>query len=115
MDLDTLKSGERISSQLDALWHSRPSTVDFLLDPASLEDVLQPTFARKILLTLQVYVANFYAQYILLHRIAYKAFPASGEVQNAVTRIIEITKNVIDIVTVSANRKQRFAPSNLSH
>lgn len=111
-DIGMLEEAQSISSDLNALWTSRPDTMNFLYNPKDLEDILQPQWAQKILLHLRVYAANFFAQYIYLHRVAYKDYSATNDVQTAVERIIDFTKAAIR--GISQRRSEAQSPSSNS-
>lgn len=95
-EFETLKDGQQINSDLHTLWATRPTTMSFLRDPQGLEAALQPRLARKILLNLRVYVANFYAQFIYLHRVAFKTYPSTTDVTFAIGRIINLVKDILE-------------------
>lgn len=95
-EFETLKDGQHISADLHTLWATRPTTMSFLRDPKGLEEALQPRVAKKVLLNLRVYVANFYAQFIYLHRVAFKTYPSTSDVSFAIARIIGLAKDILD-------------------
>ena len=95
-EFETLKDGQQISADLHTLWATRPTTMSFLRDPQGLEEALQPRLARKVLLNLRVYVANFYAQFIYLHRVAFKTYPTTNDVSSAIARIISLAQDIVD-------------------
>ena len=97
-EFETLKDGQQISADLHTLWATRPTTMSFLRDPNGLEEALQPKLAKKVLLHLRVYVANFYAQFIYLHRVAFKTYPSTSDVTFAIARIIGLAKDILDDV-----------------
>jgi hypothetical protein len=68
----------------------------FLKDPKGLDAVLQPILAQRLLLNLRVYGASFWALFIYLHRVAFKTYPASKDVQTAVESIIGFASNILD-------------------
>lgn len=57
-EFETLKDGQKISEDLHTLWATRPTTMSFLRDPQGLDQALQPSLARRILLNLRVYVVS---------------------------------------------------------
>ena len=95
-EFETLKDGQQISADLHTLWATRPTTMSFLRDPNGLEEALQPRLAKKVLLNLRVYVANFYAQFIYLHRVAFKTYPSTSDVTYAISRIIGLAKDIVE-------------------
>lgn len=95
-EFETLKDGQQISVDLHTLWATRPTTMSFLRDPNGLEEALQPRLAKKVLLNLRVYVANFYAQFIYLHRVAFKTYPSTPDVTYAIGRIIGLAKDIAE-------------------
>lgn len=95
-EFETLKDAQQVSADLHSLWATRPTTMAFLKDPKGLDEVLRPTLARRLLLNLRVYGANFWAVFIYLHRVAFKTYPASKDVQTAVESIIGFAGNVLD-------------------
>jgi hypothetical protein len=95
-EFETQKDGQQISVDLHTLWATRPTTMSFLRDPNGLEEALQPRLAKKVLLNLRVYVANFYAQFIYLHRVAFKTYPSTPDVTYAIGRIIGLAKDIVE-------------------
>ena len=95
-EFETLKDGQQISADLHNLWATRPTTMSFLREPSGIEEALQPRLAKRVLLNLRVYVANFYAQFIYLHRVAFKTYPATSDVTFAIARIIGLAKDILD-------------------
>ena len=94
--------------------------MSFLRDPKAIEEAIQPSLAKKLLLNLRVYVvsvfpfhmkyscnictaniyaplhqANFYAQFIYLHRVAFKTYPATADVAFAIARIVGLAENIL--------------------
>ena len=100
-----MQSAHRIHADLQALWVARPSTFAFLEDPQSLTAALRVEFANTILSQLQLYLANYYAQFVDLHRVAFAASPGTVDVQTAVARILEIAKGAI----AAAERRSNLA------
>lgn len=109
-EFETLKDGQQISSDLHALWATRPTTMSFLRDPKGLEEALQPRLARKVLLNLRVYLANFYAQFIYLHRVAFRTYPSTTDVTFAIARIIALAQEILDS---AASVQESGSPSTL--
>ena len=95
IEFETLKDGQQISNDLHSLWTTRPATTAFLSNPEGLEEVLQPKLARRVLLNLRVYVANYYALFIYLHRVAYKTYPATADVSSAVSNIMSLSRDIV--------------------
>ena len=95
-EFETLKDGQQISSDLHSLWATRPTTMSFLRDPKGLEEALQPRLAKRVLLNLRVYVANFYAQFVYLHRVAFKTYPTTSDVTFAIARIIGLSQDILE-------------------
>ena len=107
IELETLKDGQQISADLHTLWALRPTTLAFLNNPKCLEDALQPKLAERVLLNLRVYVASFYALFVYLHRVAFKTYPPTPDVNHAITRIIGLAEDIL--------ADSRSARSELSH
>lgn len=95
-EFETFKDAQQVSADLHSLWATRPTTMAFLKDPKGLNEALQPTLARRLLLNLRVYGANFWAQFIYLHRVAFKTYPASRDVQTAVESIVGFASNILE-------------------
>ena len=111
-EFEILKDGQQINADLHALWATRPTTMAFLRDPRALEQALEPKLARRLLLNLRVYVANFYALFIYLHRCAFKTYPATKDVDNAVARIINLATDILGDAQTPRQSQLRSPTSN---
>jgi hypothetical protein len=94
-ELDTFQDAQLISADLNRLWAARPSTMAFLDNPGDLTEALQPRLARRVLLNLRVYTANFWAQFIYLHRVAFKPYPPTKDVNSAVMHILQCAREIL--------------------
>ncbi|TPX17024.1 uncharacterized protein E0L32_012316 [Thyridium curvatum] len=94
-EYEVLQIGHRISSDLHALWASRPPTFAFLdAGSTGLIDVFQPSVAYSIVRDLRVYAAGFWAHLIYLHRVAFVNYPATEDVHRAVSEIMKLASDL---------------------
>ncbi|KAF7131453.1 hypothetical protein CNMCM5793_004678 [Aspergillus hiratsukae] len=76
-----------ISSDLHSLYGQRPTLMDHAVAGNLTEKHLAKNLAPAITRSFRTYLANYYASLIHLHRVAYKSFPRTNDVQNAIANI----------------------------
>ncbi|RDW63094.1 uncharacterized protein DSM5745_10205 [Aspergillus mulundensis] len=95
-EFEVLQIAHTVSADLEALWNTRPRILDLYdtpsNEPDSLLTVLSPQTAEKIVRTFRAYVANFLAQSIYLHRVAFAIYPRTDKVYAAVEQIIRLAR-----------------------
>ncbi len=110
---ELMKAGRIVSADLHDLWNSRPLTVDLVEGPRRLENILQPQLAQRLVMNLRIYTAYFFAQLIDLHRCAFAGYPAERDVQNAITQIIRLAREILND-TVQRHTSYEDSQSNVS-
>ena len=111
-EFETLKDGQQINTDLHTLWATRPPTMGFLNDPQALEEAIRPKLAKQILMNIRVYSANFHALFIYLHRVAFKTYPATEDVNTAVSRIIKYARDIVEAATCETGGRNGTAYQN---
>jgi len=76
-----------ISSDLHALFDQRPALMDHAVAGNLTEKYLAQNLAVATTRSFRTYLANYYASVIHLHRVAYKQFPRTKDVTNAIANI----------------------------
>ena len=89
-EFEVLQIGQRLRRELNDMWARRPRELSVLADCPGLRDVLHPEVARKIIQTFRIYVANFHALRILLHRVAFVSYPATEEVKESIAEVLAL-------------------------
>ncbi|QKX61385.1 uncharacterized protein TRUGW13939_08533 [Talaromyces rugulosus] len=79
-----------ILRDLTSLYAHRPTLMDFAVSGNIGEDALAEPLASAIVRSFQTYLANFYACYIHLHRVAHRHLARSNTVVTAINKIKEI-------------------------
>lgn len=89
-EFEVLQIAHKVGADLEALWHRRPSVIDVYEQPEALTDTLCAPVAIEICRTFRQYVANFLANFIYLHRVAFAIYPRTDRVNGAVDQIIQL-------------------------
>lgn len=89
-EFEVLQLAHKIGADLETLWHRRPSVIDVYGRPEALTDILCAPVASEICRTFRQYVANFLANFIYLHRVAFAIYPRTERVNGAVDQIIQL-------------------------
>lgn len=89
-EFEVLQIGQRLRAELKHLWARRPRELNVLSDSSGLRDVLHPSVARKITQAFRIYVANFHALRIILHRVAFSHYPTTDEVKQSISEILRL-------------------------
>lgn len=79
-----------ILRDLTSLYARRPTLMDYAVSGGIDEDTLAEPLASAIVRSFQTYLANFYACYIHLHRVAHRHLARSNTVLTAIRKIKEI-------------------------
>lgn len=90
-ECEVLKAAEEITKELDILWKYRPLLLD-VMSSGGLDDLLSPSIAQDISLNYRTYIASFHALTIYLHRIAYRPYPKTTHVENAIRSVTELAR-----------------------
>lgn len=64
---------QKISKDIKALWHQRPSLMDHAVACKLVPPLLSPSLANTLSRALMVCYANYHASFVHLHRVAYKS------------------------------------------
>jgi hypothetical protein len=89
-EFEVLQIAHKVGADLETLWHRRPPVVDVYDRPEALTDTLCAPVATEICRTFRQYVANFLANFIYLHRVAFAIYPRTDRVNGAVDQIIQL-------------------------
>ncbi|CAI7585243.1 unnamed protein product [Penicillium glandicola] len=89
-EFEVLQLAHKVGADLETLWHRRPSVIDVYGRPEALNDILCTPVASEICRTFRQYVANFLANFIYLHRVAFAIYPRTDRVNGAVDQIIQL-------------------------
>lgn len=89
-EFEVLQLAHKVGADLETLWHRRPSVIDVYGRPEALTDILSASVASEICRTFRQYVANFLANFIYLHRVAFAIYPRTDRVNGAVDQIIQL-------------------------
>lgn len=89
-EFEVLQVAHKVGADLETLWHRRPSVIDVYGNPEALTDTLCAPVALEICRTFRQYVANFLANFIYLHRVAFAIYPRTDRVNGAVDQIIQL-------------------------
>ncbi|KAJ5160115.1 uncharacterized protein N7482_007119 [Penicillium canariense] len=89
-EFEVLQIAHKIGADLETLWHRRPPVIDVYGNPDALTDTLCAPVALEVCRTFRQYVANFLANFIYLHRVAFAIYPRTDRVNGAVDQIIQL-------------------------
>ncbi|KGO77600.1 Protein of unknown function DUF3468 [Penicillium italicum] len=89
-EFEVLQLAHKVGADLETLWHRRPSVIDVYGRPEALTDILSAPVASEICRTFRQYLANFLANFIYLHRVAFAIYPRTDRVNGAVDQIIQL-------------------------
>ncbi|KAJ6184712.1 hypothetical protein N7519_006013 [Penicillium mononematosum] len=89
-EFEVLQLAHKVGADLETLWHRRPSVIDVYGRPEALTDILCVPVASEICRTFRQYVANFLANFIYLHRVAFAIYPRTDRVNGAIDQIIQL-------------------------
>jgi len=89
-EFEVLQIAHKVGADLEALWYRRPSVIDVYERPEALTDTLCAPVAFEVCRTFRQYVANFLANFIYLHRVAFAIYPRTDRVNGAVDQIIHL-------------------------
>ncbi|KAE8373881.1 hypothetical protein BDV26DRAFT_284765 [Aspergillus bertholletiae] len=89
-ETEVMAIAANILRDLESLYHHRPTLMDYAVSGAIGEDTLAEPLASAIVRSFQTYLANFYACYIHLHRVAHRHLARSKIVVTAIDKIKEI-------------------------
>ncbi|KAJ5587445.1 uncharacterized protein N7459_003210 [Penicillium hispanicum] len=89
-EFEVLQIAHKVGADLETLWHRRPSVIDVYGQPDALTDTLCGPVALEICRTFRQYVANFLANFIYLHRVAFAIYPRTDRVNGAVDQILQL-------------------------
>lgn len=89
-EFEVLQIAHKVGADLETLWHRRPPVIDVYGQPEALHDTLCAPVALEVCRTFRQYVANFLANFIYLHRVAFAIYPRTDRVNGAVDKIIQL-------------------------
>jgi hypothetical protein len=80
-----------ISKDLHALYGQRPALMDHAVAGKLTDRHLAKNLAEAVTRSFRTYLANYYASFIHLHRVAYKQYPRTTDVTTAIAKIKQIS------------------------
>jgi hypothetical protein len=86
-ETEVMAIAAEISTDLHSLYGHRPILMDHAVAGNLTEKHLAKNLASAITRSFRTYLANYYASFIHLHRVAYKNFPQTKDVHNAIMNI----------------------------
>lgn len=89
-ETEVMATAATILRDLSSLYNRRPAIMDSAVSGSIGDDILAPPLASAIVRSYQTYLANFYACYIHLHRVAHRHLTRSRNVLTALEKIKEI-------------------------
>ncbi|KAI9371835.1 hypothetical protein BJX61DRAFT_487241 [Aspergillus egyptiacus] len=92
-EYEVLQIAHTVLASLESLWTTRPKILDLHSAPEdSLLATLAAPLATSIVRTFRIYVANFLALFVYLHRVAFAIYPRTDRVYAAVDQIIHLAR-----------------------
>lgn len=95
-EFEVLQIAHKVGADLESLWNTRPPVVDLYDRPDDLCETLSRSLAIEICRTFRQYVANFLANFVYLHRVAFTIYPRTDRVRGAVDKIIHLATLELD-------------------
>lgn len=89
-EFEVLQIAHKVGADLESLWNCRPPVLDIYDRPEELFDSLTESMAIEACRIFRQYVANFLANFIYLHRVAFAIYPRTDRVSGAVDQIIQL-------------------------
>ncbi|OJJ37342.1 hypothetical protein ASPWEDRAFT_449388 [Aspergillus wentii DTO 134E9] len=89
-EFEVLQIAHKVGADLETLWNCRPRVLDVYDRPEELFDTLSQPVALEVCRTFRQYVANFLANFVYLHRVAFAIYPRTDRVNGAVDQIIQL-------------------------
>lgn len=89
-EFEVLQIAHKVGADLETLWTCRPPVLDVYNRPDELFDTLSQPVALEVCRIFRQYVANFLANFIYLHRVAFAIYPRTDRVNGAVDQIIQL-------------------------
>ena len=85
-ETEVMALGAEISKDLHALYNQRPALMDHAV-AGDLEKSLARNLAGALTRSFRTYLANYYASFLHLHRVAYVQYPKTKDVSTAIANI----------------------------
>lgn len=86
-ETDVMALAAQISKDLHALYSQRPALMDHAIAGDITEKHLAKNLAVALTRSFRTYLANYYASFLHLHRVAYVQYPRTKEVTTAIANI----------------------------
>lgn len=86
-ETEVMAVASAIAKDLHALYNQRPALMDHAVAGNLTEKHLAKNLAAALTRSFRTYLANYYASFLHLHRVAYKQFPKTKEVTSAINNI----------------------------
>ncbi|PGH14595.1 hypothetical protein AJ79_02930 [Helicocarpus griseus UAMH5409] len=104
-----LQTAHKISADLEELWHDRPPIIGIHDRRAEeLGDVIaDPSMARALCSACRMFVVNYLALFIYLHRVAFSIYPRTEKVKGAVEGIVRLAQMELEIFWAGSGAGRR--------
>ncbi|KAK2752329.1 hypothetical protein FQN55_007369 [Onygenales sp. PD_40] len=86
-ETEVMAIAAQISQDLHALYRQRPALMDHAVAGNLTEKHLAKNLAQATTRSFRTYLANYYASFIHLHRVAYRLFPRTKDLENAIENV----------------------------
>jgi hypothetical protein len=86
-ETEVMALAAQISKDLHALYGQRPALMDHAIAGNLTEKHLAKPLAVALTRSFRTYLANYYASFLHLHRVAYVQYPKTKDVNNAIANI----------------------------
>jgi hypothetical protein len=86
-ETDVMATAAQISQDLHALYSQRPALMDHAVAGNLTEKHIAKNLATALTRSFRTYLANYYASFLHLHRVAYVQYPKTKDVNTAIANI----------------------------
>lgn len=95
-ETEVMAIGEQISKDLKSLYNQRPALMDHCVAGNLTEKYLAKDLATALTRSFRTYLANYYASFIHLHRVAYVQYPKTSEVKMAIDNVKSLSHSMAE-------------------
>jgi hypothetical protein len=93
-ETEVMAIAAQISKDLHALYGQRPALMDHAVAGNLTEKHLAKNLATALTRSFRTYLANYYASFLHLHRVAYVQYPKTKDVTTAITNIKRLSHSM---------------------
>jgi hypothetical protein len=93
-ETEVMAIAARVSKDLHALYEQRPALMDHAVAGNLTEKHLAKNLAAALTRSFRTYLANYYASFLHLHRVAYVQYPKTKEVTTAIANIKRLSHSM---------------------